>query len=154
MCQLAINNTLAQPSQRSQFFVGECNTINLYYRLANFNLNENQCAKYVAESDVGLTITTYEASGTPSLVSSTESIRSSSVTQQKRESVATESDTGLTTTNGTPGPGTSVTSSTESSSSVTQQERESDKTIIIHVVGSFSAIKLIWTYAVMITSCI
>jgi hypothetical protein len=142
-CQLTINNTLAQPSQRSQFFVGECNTINLYYRLANFNLNENQCAKYVAESDAALTTTTYEASGTPSVVSSTESARSSSVTQQERENVATESDTGLTTTNGTPGPGTSVAnSSTESSSSVTQQERESDKTII-RVAGIFSALLLI-----------
>jgi hypothetical protein len=89
-CQLSINNTLAQPSYHAKFFVGEheCITDYRYYRLAD--LSENRCAQYVAtESDAGL-ITTYE-SGTSSTYTATESdaessTRSSSVTQQERES--------------------------------------------------------------------
>jgi hypothetical protein len=144
-CQLSINNTLAQPSHRAQFSVGECITDHRYYRLAN--LNENQCAEYVAtESDSGLT-TTIELSGTSSIISlATESIRSPSVTQQEKENVAIESEAGLTTTNETPGPGiSSAASSTDSltrSSSETQQEKESDTTII-HVAGSLTALLLI-----------
>ncbi len=107
--QLSINDTLVQPSRyRTQFHVGECTITdyrNGYYRLAN--LSEKQCAQYVAtESDADLT-TTYKSSGTPSVASSTESTRSSSVTQQEKENVATESDADLTTANGSPGPGSS-----------------------------------------------
>ena len=81
-CQISINNTLVQPSYHAQLSVGECSITNQpYYRLAN--LNENQCAQYVAtESDAGL-ITTYGSSETSSVSSST---RLSSVTQQEKES--------------------------------------------------------------------
>ena len=105
-CQLFINDTLVQPSYRAQFYLGECQVTNYhsgYYRLANSS--ENQCAEYIAtESDAG-SITTYESSGTSSIAASRES--------------------------------------STRSSSVTQQERESDKPIIIYVAGSLSALLLI-----------
>jgi hypothetical protein len=179
-CQLAINNTFAQPSYRAQFSVGECNITNNYYRLASLRLSENKCAEYVTatESDAGLT-TTYESSATSSVTSSTESSRSSSVTQQERETVAIESNAGLTTANESSG-SSSIASSTESStrsssvaqqekesdkpitytpsaesstksSSVTQQERESDK-IIIYVAGSLSALVTIFGALIIILS--
>jgi hypothetical protein len=154
-CQLSINNTLAQPSYRTHFSVGECNNIT---RLTN--LSELQCAQHVAtESDAGL-ITTYVSSGTPSVVSSTESPTIiPSVTQQERESnkpiiyVATESSTRLCSVtqqerkSDNPLTYTATKSDTESltrSSLVTQQERdlESDKPII-YVTGSFSVLLLI-----------
>jgi hypothetical protein len=124
-CQLSINNTLAQPSHRVQFSVGECNTTNFYYRLANFNLDKNQCAEYVAtDSDAGLT-TTNESSDISSIASSTRS----SVTQQKKES-----DNPITYN--------IATELTIKSPSITQQERESDQPIV-YVAGSFSALLLI-----------
>ena len=109
-CQLSINSTSVQPSYRAHFSVGECNiTDHRYYRLAN--LNEIQCAQYVStESDAGLT-TTQELPGTFSVTSSTESTRSPSVTQQKKES---------------------------------------DKSIIIYVAGSLSALLLIVLLGVLV----
>jgi hypothetical protein len=135
-CQLSINDTLVQASHRAQFSVGECNIMNFYYRLAKFNLNENQCALYVATvADAGLT-STYKVSDTSdfSVTSLTESSTTSpSVTQQENETnktfihVATESDT----------------ESSTRLSSVTQQERESDKPIT-YVAGSLSALVLVF----------
>ena len=118
-----IHLNLVQPSHRAQFSAGECNITN-YYRIANFNLNENQCAQYVAtESEAGLT--TYELSG---VTSSTKSTRLSSVTQQERENNTTVINV--------------ATESATRPSSVTQQEKESDK-LIIYVAGSLNALLLI-----------
>ena len=173
-CQLSINNTLVQPSYRVQFSAGNCSTMNLrYYRLANLSLSENRCAKYVAtESDTGFT-TTHELSGTSFVASSTESsTRLSTVTQQERESdktityAATGSDSGVTTTYKVSDiSDCSVTSLTEStrnvttesdagltrSSSVTQQEKESDK-LIIYVAGSLSALVMIFGALIIVLS--
>ena len=170
-CQLSINNTLVQPSHRVQFSAGNCSITNQpYYRLASLRLGENRCAKYVTtESDTGLT-TTHELSGTSFVVSisSTESsTRLSTGTQQERERAtyaATESDAGVTTTYKVTVSDSSVTSLTEStrnvttesdaglttrSSSVTQQEEESDRSII-YVAETFSALLLIALMGVLV----
>ena len=142
-----------------------------YYRLANLRFNENRCAKYLAtESDTGLT-TTHELSGTSFVasISSTESsTRLSTETQQERERAiyaATESDAGVTTTYKVSDiSDLSVTSLIEStrnvttesdaglttrSSSVTQQEKESDRSII-YVAETFSALLLIALLGVLV----
>ena len=123
-CQLSINNTLVQSSRRAHFSVGDCNITNQgYYRLANLRLGENRCAKYVAtESDTGLTTKlNYES---PRIFSVTSSLTQlSSVTVQN---VATESDS----------------ESSTRLSSVTQQEKESDR-LITYIAGIFSALLLI-----------
>jgi hypothetical protein len=154
-CQLSINNTLAQPSYRAHFSVGECN--NNITRLTI--LSEIQCAQYVAtESDAGLT-TTYVSSATSSNASSRESSTiSSSATQQERESkkpisyVATESDAELSTRFSSVTqheresdlPITYIATESTISPPVTQQEKESlsDKSII-YVAGSLGALLLI-----------
>ena len=87
-CQLSINNTLVQPFHQAHFSAGNCSIMNQpYYRLANLRLNENRCANYLdTESDTGLT-TTHKLSETSLVALSTESsTRSSSVTQQEKES--------------------------------------------------------------------
>ena len=129
-CQLTINNTLVQPSYRAHFSAGKCN-ITSYYRIANFNLNEHQCAQHVTtESEAGLT--TYELSG---VASSTKPTSSSSVTQQERKNNTTVINV--------------ATESKIRTSSIIQLEKESDEQII-YAVGGLSALLLITLLGVLV----